>query len=202
MNEILKMPCGVYATNCYIIKGKNADIVIDPGFNSINFIKNNCSKVVAVLNTHGHHDHVWDNKIVSQEFNAPLYCHRDDIFMLADPNSCGFIHSDDIAIGVGDGESLVFDDLKFTFHHFAGHTPGCSIIEFDNFYFSGDFLFERSIGRWDFLFSSAEDMIKSLEKAKNLKDDFILLPGHGNQTKVSLEKPNFDLWIRYVKNSI
>lgn len=198
MYKILSKPCGLYATNCYIVKTKNGEIIIDPGDGAIDFIRQNCKNVLAVLNTHGHYDHIWDNKAVVKEFNAPLYAPKDDIFMLKDDGH-GYESSDDIAIAVTDNEELVFDGYKFIFHHFPGHTPGCSIIEFDKLYFSGDFLFERSVGRWDFEFSNADDMIKSLEKAKNLKDDFALLPGHGNSTKVSVEKPHFDSWIRYIK---
>lgn len=198
MYDILVKPCGEYATNCYIVKHELGDIVIDPGKGALEFIKAKSKKVVAILNTHGHYDHIWDNKLVANEFQAPIYTPKDDIFMLEDDGS-GYLSSNDIAIAVSDKEELVFNGLKFTFHHFAGHTPGCSMIEFDNLYFSGDFLFERSIGRWDFEFSNADDMVKSLEKAKSLKDDFYLLPGHGNQTKVSLEKPHFDSWIRYIK---
>lgn len=200
MNKILVKPCGVYATNCYIVKGDNADVVIDPGNGALEFIKKNCNNVIAILNTHAHHDHVWDNKAVAMEFDAKIYCPKNDIFMLADPHNCGFSHSDDIAIGVSDGEKLCFDELEFVFHHFPGHTPGCSMIEFDNLYFSGDFLFARSIGRWDFPYSNANDMISSLKKAKNISDGFMLLPGHGDKTSVDNEKPNFDSWIRYIKN--
>lgn len=197
MPNILCQPCGAYATNCYIVKGKNGDVVIDPGDGALDFIKQNCTKVLAILNTHGHHDHVWDNYLVATEFNAPLYTPKDDIFFLADPTH-DFIKSKDLAKPVNDKDELIFDDLKFIFHHFAGHTPGCSIIEFDNLYFSGDFLFARSIGRWDFPYSNASLMVKSLEKAKSLNDDFTILPGHGEASKISLEKPHFDSWIRYI----
>lgn len=67
--------------------------------------------------------------------------------------------------------------------------------------FSGDFLFKDSIGRWDFPYSSKEDMIKSLEKCKNLRGDFILYPGHGEPSTLKREQENLDIWIRYVRKS-
>lgn len=196
--NIIKQACGVYETNCYIVKGKKADVVIDPGYKALDFIKQHCTKLVAILNTHGHYDHVWDNLDVKEYFNCEIYCPKDDIFMLDDNFSKGFKKHSKYAKAVNDKETLVFNELEFTFHHFAGHTPGCSIIEFENCYFSGDFLFYKSIGRWDFPYSDAKAMINSLNKAKKLKDNFVLYPGHGISTNTSDEKVHLDSWIRYI----
>ena len=56
-------------------------------------------------------------------------------------------------------ESFVIDDFSIKFHHFPGHTPGCSMIEVNGVIFSGDFLFRGSIGRWDFPYSDKNEMI-------------------------------------------
>jgi glyoxylase-like metal-dependent hydrolase (beta-lactamase superfamily II) len=76
------------------------------------------------------------------------------------------------------------------------------MIEYDNTFFSGDFLFEGSIGRWDFPYSSKEDMIKSLEKVKTFTpEDHLILPGHGNSTSLEKELKGIDNWIEFVKRS-
>ena len=59
--EILSKPCGDFMTNCYILKGKSGEIVIDPGQGSFAWITQNTDRILAVLNTHGHFDHTFDD---------------------------------------------------------------------------------------------------------------------------------------------
>ena len=56
------------------------------------------------------------------------------------------------------------EGVKVKFHHFPGHTPGCSMIEINRTFFSGDFIFKGTIGRFDFPNSSSTQMKKSLNK--------------------------------------
>ena len=63
--------------------------------------------------------------------------------------------------------------------------------------FSGDFLFYRSIGRWDFPYSDANLMKQSLEKVMTCKEDFKLLPGHGQETTLKEEQVHLPSWLRY-----
>jgi glyoxylase-like metal-dependent hydrolase (beta-lactamase superfamily II) len=64
--------------------------------------------------------------------------------------------------------------------------------------FSGDFIFERSIGRCDFPYSSPQDMKKSLQKFKTLNFDKIVYPGHGNATTIRQEQQYADYWIQNI----
>jgi len=63
---------------------------------------------------------------------------------------------------------------------------------------SGDFLFEGSIGRWDFPYSSGEEMIKSLRKAMKIEEDYTLYPGHGLPTTLKREQQHMPQWINYI----
>ena len=92
-------------------------------------------------------------------------------------------------------EELDIDGVKVKFRHFPGHCPGCSMIEIEDAIFSGDFIFERSIGRTDFPYSSPQDMKKSLEKFKLLNFDKTLYPGHGGTTTIKQEQQYSDYWI-------
>ena len=98
-------------------------------------------------------------------------------------------------------ENFNIDDFCIKFHHFPGHTPGCSMIEIDDAIFSGDFLFKGSIGRWDFPFSDKNEMLESLEKCKNLKGDFALYPGHGESSTLKAEQQELDRWVEIVRRS-
>ncbi|EIA46016.1 metallo-beta-lactamase family protein, partial [Campylobacter coli 2692] len=88
--QILKQACGPYETNCYILNTSKGDFIIDPGVNALSFIKQYAKKPLAILNTHGHYDHVWDNARVKKEFDIPIYIHKNDEFMLQDPFGKGF----------------------------------------------------------------------------------------------------------------
>ena len=99
---------------------------------------------------------------------------------------------------VGD-ETLEIEGVKIQYRFFPGHTPGCSVIEIEDVWFSGDFLFQQSIGRWDFPFSSAQAMAKSLEKALTIQEDYTIYPGHGMTTTLKAEQKVIPYWIGQVK---
>ncbi|MCR6593557.1 MBL fold metallo-hydrolase [Campylobacter insulaenigrae] len=196
--RILKYPCGPYETNCYIVDFENKQIIIDPGQNALKFIKENVSKPLAILNTHGHYDHVFDNAKVKKAYQIPIYIHKNDEFMLKDPFNYGFEHSNADFL-INDESEIKIDNFIFKFHFFPGHTPGCTMIELvgENIMFSGDFLFHRSIGRWDFPYSNADLMKESLLKILTYEKDFELLPGHGEKTTLKEEQQAIPAWLRY-----
>jgi len=200
--EIKIQPMGATQTNCYIVTIDGKDIIIDPGMNATKWVLDNVSNPVAILNTHGHFDHVWSNAEVKKALNIPIYCPKDDIFMLSsDPLGQGTPKSTADYEVVGD-EKLSIEGITVNFRHFPGHTPGCSIIEIEDVWFSGDFLFEQSIGRWDFPASNGEDMIKSIEKALKIKEDYTVYPGHGLSTTLKAEQRVLPFWIEQVKKTI
>jgi len=193
---------GDYQTNCYIVTVDNKDLIIDAGIGATQWVLDNVQNPIAILNTHGHFDHVWSNKELKEKLNIPIYVNKLDAFMLEnDPFSKGTPSSKaDILI---DGDTtLDINGISVKYRHFAGHTPGNSIIEIGDVWFCGDFLFERSIGRWDFPYSNAQDMVNSLLKAQKIKEDFTLYTGHGSPTTLRDEQRYMDFWIREVRGSI
>lgn len=196
--QIKSAPMGPYQTNCYIVTIDNKDIIIDPGVDALNWVSANVTNPIAILNTHGHFDHVWSNSVVKEKFNIPIYCPVDDCFMLKDdPFSQGTPKSyEDVAV-VQD-QIFNIDNIEVKFHHFPGHTPGCSAIEIKDALFSGDFIFEGSIGRVDFPYSNPKDMIESINKILKWEKDITIYPGHGNSTKLSNEIRSLNSWINYL----
>ncbi len=200
--QIKIQPMGAYQTNCYIATVDGKDFIIDPGMGATQWVLDNVTNPVAILNTHGHFDHVWSNAELKEKLKLPIYCPKGDVFMLTDdPLNQGTPPSEPDFIIVGD-EELDIEGVKIKFRHFPGHTPGCSIIEIKDVWFSGDFLFEQSIGRWDFPSSSGEEMVKSLEKALTLEGDYTIYPGHGMSTTLKAEQRVIPFWIDQVKMSI
>ena len=197
---------GTYQTNCYIvtidIDGRARDLIIDPGIDASKWVVANSMDPIAILNTHGHFDHVWSNAELKEKLKIPIYTPKDDAFMLEkDPFGQGTPPSKADYLVEGD-EVVDIGGAKIKFRHFPGHTPGCSIIEIGDVWFSGDFLFQQSIGRWDFPYSSGEDMIASLQKAYQIADDYTLYPGHGLSTTLKAEQKIMNYWIQQVENSI
>ncbi len=191
-------PMGDYQTNCYIITINNKDFIIDPGVGATRWIKQNVTNPIAIFNTHGHFDHVWSNKELSEDLNLKIYTPKDDNFMLLkDPYGLGMTPSN-ADILVEPDEEFDFDGVKVKFHYFPGHTPGCSAIEIDENLFSGDFIFNGSIGRTDFPFSNPKDMIKSIDKILSWKKNIRVYPGHGSSTTLEAERVSLENWKNYL----
>jgi len=193
--KIQIQPMGPYQTNCYIATIDGKDIIIDPGMDALPWIKEHVTNPIAILNTHGHFDHVWSNDEVQEFYNIPLYTPKGDVFLLQSTDMMpGLPPSTPDYELEGDAE-LELEGIKIKFRHFPGHCPGCSTIEIEDAMFSGDFIFERSIGRCDFPFSSPEAMKDSLQRFKELDYDKIVYPGHGGPTSIKAEQANVDFWI-------
>lgn len=196
--NIKSAPMGPYQTNCYIATIDGKDFIIDPGVDSLNWIIANTTNPIAILNTHGHFDHVWSNSVVKEKFNIPIYCPKDDCFMLEDDPFSQGTPSSKADFEVSDNQTFIIEDVKVQFHHFPGHTPGCSAIEIENVLFSGDFIFEGSIGRVDFPYSSPSDMKKSIHKVLAWEKDIDIYPGHGNSTTLFKQKASLKSWLNYL----
>ncbi len=193
-------PMGDYQTNCYIVTVNDKDFIIDPGVGATKWVLQNTKNPVAILNTHGHFDHVWSNKELSEKLNLKIYAPKDDNFMLEkDPYGFGMTPSC-ADILVKPDEEFDFDGIKVKFHHFPGHTPGCSAIELDGNLFTGDFIFNGTIGRTDFPFSSPLKMKQSIDKILkwDKNKDFIIYPGHGHPTSLNQERESLLNWKNYL----
>ena len=195
--QILKKAFGEYVTNCYIVKGEQGDLVIDPGQGSFDWVMQNTGKIAAVLNTHGHFDHVYDDAKL-QRMGAKIYIHESDAFMLrADPFGTMPESIEADVLVKGQEQSLEIAGFNVKFSLFAGHTPGSCMIEASGAIFSGDVIFKGSIGRWDFPFSSGAQMRESLHKILQIKGDFTLYPGHGPNTSLAAERQNLKYFLQF-----
>ena len=191
-------PMGVYQTNCYIVNIDDKELIIDPGVGATKWVLNSVKNPIAILNTHGHFDHVWSNQELKNRLKIPIYSPKDDLFMLKkDPFNQGTPPS--IAdFAVEPNEIVDIEGILVKFLHFPGHTPGCSVIEIEDVWFSGDFIFKGSIGRVDFPYSNPSDMKKSLQKVLNYNGNKTIYPGHGPSTTLESEKQNLNYWFEMI----
>jgi len=193
--KIKVKPMGEYQTNCYIVTVNGMDFIIDPGIGATDWVIANVTNPIAILNTHGHFDHVWSNAELQEKLKVPLYTPKDDAMLLQGSSWSPDLPPSKPDIKVEPNQELDFNGVKVKFRHFPGHTPGCSTIEIEDAMFSGDFIFERSIGRTDFPYSSPQEMKESLIKFKKIAYDKTIYPGHGNTTTIKQEQQYTDYWI-------
>ena len=189
---------GAYQTNCYIIDVNGKEFIIDPGVGAVKWVKENVSNPIALLNTHGHFDHIWSDCELKKELNIPIYIPKNDAFMLEEDIFNQSQPTCKANVLVDGDEEFDIEGIKVKFISFPGHTPGCSVIEIENSWFSGDFIFENSIGRVDFPYSNPKDMKKSLEKFLKIKYDKKVYTGHGNPTTIKREQKNVPYWFNYL----
>ncbi|MGX2982226.1 MBL fold metallo-hydrolase [Helicobacter sp. 23-1045] len=127
--ELLSKAFGVYETNCYILRTKMGEFIIDAGVDSAKWVCENVRKPLAILNTHGHFDHIWCNAELKKLLGVPIYCPKGDAFMLK--SDCFDLGLTPCAADfeVEPNAIFRFGDIEVEFMHFAGHTPGCSMIK-------------------------------------------------------------------------
>lgn len=202
--QILQQSFGAYQTHCYIVDIPQGQLIIDPGENASEWVIAHCPKPLAILNTHGHFDHIWDNASLQRHFEGiPLICHTLDAFLLqSDVFDLGLTPSNPTFLieAYKSKQTLSLEGIEVHFHHFPGHTPGCCMIEIQGHIFSGDFIFYRSIGRSDFAYSNPDDMRESLLRFESMQElaTMPVYPGHGEGTMACDEQANVKFWISRV----
>jgi hydroxyacylglutathione hydrolase len=190
---IKAIPAGIYDANCYIVmdeKTKDA-VVLDPGGDGEMLeraIKDMKANVKSILLTHGHMDHVGGVEYLSDKLNVPFYISKiDEEYMEKDNYVFGSIRN---ANGyLEDGNALSFGSLNIKVIATPGHTKGglCFLIE--DKLFTGDTLFQGSIGRTDFIGGSFPEIIDSIKtKLLPLGDEIEVYPGHGPKSSIGYEK--------------
>lgn len=199
--KVEKFVTGIISTNCYLVINEETKqtVVVDPAdcpSYLMGHMKSKELKVEAILLTHGHFDHTMGLEGFLKEFKVPVYVHEDEAELLMDPTqnlsgtyTSGYTFSG--ASYVKEGQVIKEAGYEFKVMHTPGHTRGgcCYYVESENVLFSGDTLFQASIGRTDFPQSSASDLLHSLrEKVMLLPDDTTVYPGHMGKTTIGYER--------------
>lgn len=166
--QIERVVVGALEENCYIVSINDECLVIDPGseFAKIKETIGN-RKVLGVLITHEHFDHVGALEEVLNEYSTSVY---------------KFDNLEEKEYSIG--------PFKFEVIFNPGHS-----IDSVSYYFKderkmfvGDFVFLESIGRCDLEGGNFSKMEESIEKLKEIEDDITLYPGHGLKTTLDYER--------------
>lgn len=191
---------GPFAMNAYILWCSKtlASVLIDPGDEAELILQTAAElkvKPERIVLTHAHIDHVWHAKEVQEKLQLPLFMHRDDLPLLerlpyqaqmfgfpppAAPRVDGFLI---------EGDEVSFGEVKMKILHAPGHSPGSIVLYGDDTAVDGDVLFQGSIGRTDLPSGSHETLLRSIhQKLMTLPDHVRVLPGHGDETTIGMER--------------
>ena len=152
-------------------------------------------KVLYILLTHGHFDHILGLNSLKKSLNAPAVICKDDLVISDNINEFTRLFGlpDSVPpkydMYIKDGDEILLGSYKIKVIHTPGHTEGGVCYLVDGKLFSGDTLFKGSVGRTDLFggnFNKLSDSIKN--KLFKLDDKIEVFPGHGDMTTIGFEK--------------
>jgi glyoxylase-like metal-dependent hydrolase (beta-lactamase superfamily II) len=194
-------PAGPVGANCYIFGDDTTRevFVIDPGDEPdriLQSLKHLRARPVALVNTHGHFDHIQAVEAVRKATGAPFWIHEAEAEILAHgPARAKMIFGLDLPPSpvpdrwLVDGDRLQVGGLTLTVRHTPGHSPGGVCLLGDGLAFTGDTLFAGSIGRADLPGADLATLLASIVRVLlPLPDETVCYPGHGPETTIGEER--------------
>jgi hydroxyacylglutathione hydrolase len=185
--HIHQLPLGPFQVFTYIVSCPRTgeSVVIDPAGEAdriADLINEKKLRVVYILNTHGHGDHVLANQTLKRMLSGskpiPVCMHEADDRFFSDPEiraksekELGLSPAGPVDISLKHGDVLIAGTLNVIVLHTPGHTPGSACFLIDGNLFTGDTLFVGAVGRTDLVGGSLDNMLESL------KNNIIVLPG-------------------------
>jgi hydroxyacylglutathione hydrolase len=203
--RILTIVSRPFNENTYVVwrEGRRDCIVFDPGFEPeliLDAIDRQQLTPAAILNTHGHSDHIAGNAALKERWpGCPLVIGVHETGKLSDPmqNLSGLFGAALISPPadetVTDNEQYRVAGCEFLVREIPGHSSGhvVFISQADDppVVFGGDVLFASGIGRTDFPDGDHDQLLRGIrEKLYTLSDDTFIFPGHGEPTTIGEEK--------------
>ncbi|MCL2050799.1 MAG: MBL fold metallo-hydrolase [Lachnospiraceae bacterium] len=201
MNKISKLVLGLAQTNCYFLENESGSeaIVFDPadrGEYIFEKLKDKGQKIAGIFLTHGHFDHILGANKLRDLSGAKIYAYCAEKEVCEDR-----VKNASAAIGnpctvaadeyINDGDEINLAGMNLRVIATPGHTVGsaCYYLADEGILFSGDTLFEESVGRTDLPTGNMNTLVKSIrEKLFTLPDETKVYPGHGEPTTIGNEK--------------
>ncbi|HET9326905.1 MAG TPA: MBL fold metallo-hydrolase [Candidatus Eisenbacteria bacterium] len=191
---------GPFGTNAYLVTCEDTreTAVIDVGFEPevvLDVVRREGLKVRYLLNTHAHYDHVAMMAEVQRQVGGTYWLHPDDRFLLKGLAQQGAAFGlppqrppEDIH-DLLDGQEMELGKQKIGVIHTPGHSPGSVTFRWNQWLWVGDVLFAGSIGRTDLPGGSLDQLTTSIRhRLFPLGDDLRVLPGHGPETTLGIER--------------
>ena len=194
-----KITAGPFQENGYIIYGSKSKycFIIDPGDNPSSYIdkiEENGLNLLAIINTHGHIDHIHAIQPIKDHFSIPFYIHeKEKMYLDHYPKGClmyGMVPNKkpEVDHWLSDETNLEIGEYKLKLIHTPGHTTGGICYQINGDIFTGDTLFKGSIGRTDFPGGDYTTIMNSLKKLINeVPGETRVHSGHGFSTTINEE---------------
>lgn len=204
MKKILLL--GEIDVNCYFIEHNNQCYIVDPGYEKekvINYVKKNNLEVLGILLTHAHIDHI----CAIDCFDVPVYLHKDEYEILCDNHKNGFEFygrekpyslNDINIIKIDESTVLPLGDKNIEVIRTPGHTIGGVCYKSGNDLYTGDTLFQGTVGKWTFptgdLNTLKHTVINLIDKQEG---NVRIHPAHGESSTIGDERRNnyfYNMW--------
>ncbi len=195
-------PVGPLGCNCTLLadEASRECVVIDPGDDGDHILMELAKlglKVIAVVHTHAHIDHIGATGEVARVTQAPTYLHAGDRFLhemvatQAELTGLPVPAASTMERALTDGLALRFGQHELGVMHTPGHTPGsvCFVLAGADLCFSGDTLFAQGIGRTDLWGGDTNTIVHSIkQRLYTLNGAVEVVPGHGPLTTIDRER--------------
>jgi hydroxyacylglutathione hydrolase len=192
---------GLFRENCYIIGSKQTGeaICVDPGdeIDEIRALAREMKvRITKIACSHGHLDHIMAVRALKEETGAPFLLHQQDLEIARNMPTSAWnmlqrreLPTPDPDAFLADGDDVEIPGISLKAIHTPGHTPGSICLYTPGILFSGDTLFQGSIGRTDLPGGSFPQIMDSIvTRLLELPDETIVRPGHMDQTTIGLER--------------
>jgi glyoxylase-like metal-dependent hydrolase (beta-lactamase superfamily II) len=200
--DVEMLTVGPVAENCFLVRRQGSDrlLVIDPGEESdriLAAIAATGAEVEAILITHCHFDHIGAVTPVAAATGAPVYCPEIEVPVLADIMAYvpypgfGPFESYEADETVAGGETLELAGLELDVVFTPGHSPGhvTYAVRGEDALFSGDVLFQGSVGRVDLPGGDGQTLLASIgDLLETFPDEAVVHPGHMGLTTLGAER--------------
>jgi len=197
---IHQLSVGPLQVNCFLVACQDTleTMVVDPGGDADRILAvadREGMKICAVVNTHGHFDHIGANQRVIEATGAKLMLHAADLSLLQNATKHAEVYGLSVSPSpapdkfLEQGDTFVVGEHLFRVLHVPGHSAGSICLLSDRHLFVGDALFAGSIGRTDLPGGDFELLVKGIrERLFCLPDETIVHPGHGSDTTIGQER--------------
>jgi hydroxyacylglutathione hydrolase len=208
--DVEMLTVGTLAENCFLLRRQGSDrvLVVDPGEEAERILAaaGELGEVEAILLTHCHFDHIGAVAPVAAATGAPVYCPKLEVPLLADImrfvpwEGFGPYESYDADETVAGGEVLELAGLELDVIFTPGHSPGhvTYSVRGEDAIFSGDVLFQGSIGRVDLPGGDGPTLVQSIGTLLDTHpDETVVHPGHMGITTLGAERASnpFLAWL-------
>lgn len=187
--NIKLMQVGEIGTNCYLLEDEDtrSAAIIDPGGEARGILgqaKADGVQVKAILLTHSHYDHTGAVRELREALpGVPVYLHPADAAQLG----TAVMPPIGETLPYQEGDTVPVGNLTVQVLHTPGHTPGGVTLRVEDVLFTGDTLFQGSMGRTD-LGGSYTEIMASLKRLGQLEGDLQVLPGHMGVSTLDRER--------------